>query len=43
MPSALLAAVVPSGQQPNSELSQDDLSSAVGTVVLANVGPEEDT
>ncbi len=38
-PSGLLAGVVPSGQQPNSLLSQDDLSSAVGVVVLATVGP----
>lgn len=39
----MLDGVLPSGQQPNSVLSQDDLSSAVGTVVLATVGPGEDT
>lgn len=42
-PSGVLDGVLPSGQQPNSVLSQDDLSSAVGTVVLANVGPGGDT
>lgn len=39
----MLDGVLPSGQQPNSVLSQDDLSSAVGTVVLATVGPGGDT
>lgn len=34
---------MPSGQQPNSLLSQDDLSSPVGVVVLATVGPGGDT
>lgn len=43
MPSGELAGVVPSGQQPNSLLSQDDLPSPVGTVVLATVGPGGDT
>lgn len=38
-PSGVLAGVLPSGQQPNSLLSQDDLSSAVGVVVLGTVGP----
>lgn len=42
-PSGVLDGVLPSGQQPNSVLSQEDLSSAVGTVVLATVGPEGDT
>lgn len=42
-PSGVLDGVLPSGQQPNSVLSQDDLSSAVGTVVLAIVGPGGDT
>ena len=37
-PSGVLDGVLPSGQQPNSVLSQDDLSSAVGTEVLATVG-----
>lgn len=39
MPSGVLAGVLPSGQQPNSLLSQDDLSSAAGVVVVAIVGP----
>ena len=39
VPSGLLAGVIPSGQQPNSLLSQDNLSSAVGKVVPATVGP----
>lgn len=39
VPSGVLAGVLPSGQQPNSLLSQDDLSSAVGVVVVAIVGP----
>lgn len=38
-PSGVLDGVFPSGQQPYSELSHDDRSSAVGTVVLATVGP----
>lgn len=38
----MLDAVLPSGQQPKGVLSQDDLSSAVGTVVLATVGPVGD-
>lgn len=42
-PSGVLAGVLPSGQQPNGMLSQEDLSSAVGTVVLATVGPAGDT
>ena len=42
-PSGVLAGVLPSGQQPNSLLSQEDLSSAVGRVVLATVGPGGDT
>lgn len=42
-PSGVLAGVLPSGQQPNSLLSQDDLSSAVGVVVVATVGPDGDT
>lgn len=42
-PSGVLDGVMPSGQQPYSVLSQDDLSSAVGTVVLATVGPGGDT
>lgn len=42
-PSGVLAGVLPSGQQPNSLLSQDDLSSAVGVVVLGTVGPGGDT
>lgn len=42
-PSGVLDGVLPSGQQPNSVLSQDDLSSSVGKVVLAIVGPEGDT
>lgn len=41
-PSGVLDGVLPSGQQPNSVLSQDDLSS-VGTVVLAIVGPAGNT
>lgn len=35
--------VLPSGQQPNSVLSQDDLSSIAATVALATVGPGGDT
>lgn len=42
-PSGLLAAVLPSGQQPNSSLSQDSLSSAVGRVVLKTEKPKGDT
>lgn len=42
-PSGVLDGVLPSGQQPNSVLSQDERSSAVGTVVLATVGPGEVT
>lgn len=42
-PSGVLEGVLPSGQQPNSLLSQEDLSSAVGRVVLATVGPAGDT
>lgn len=38
-PSGLLAAVLPSGQQPNSLLSQEALSSAVGKVVLKTAKP----
>lgn len=38
-PSGLLAAVLPSGQQPNALLSQDALSSAVGNVVLRTAKP----
>lgn len=38
-PSGVLAGVLPSGQQPNSWLSQDDLSSAVGKAVFTTVGP----
>ena len=41
-PSGVLDGVLPSGQQPNSVLSQDDLSSGAGTVVLASVGPVGD-
>lgn len=39
VPSGLLAAVLPSGQQPNSLLSQEARSSAVGKVVLKTVKP----
>lgn len=42
-PSGLLAAVLPSGQQPNSLLSQEALSSAVGKVVLKTAKPRGDT
>lgn len=42
-PSGLLAAVLPSGQQPNSSLSQDSRSSAVGKVVLKTAKPRGDT
>lgn len=42
-PSGLLAAVRPSGQQPNSLLSQEALSSAVGKVVLKTAKPRGDT
>lgn len=42
-PSGLLAAVLPSGQQPNSWLSQEALSSAVGKVVLRTAKPRGDT
>lgn len=41
-PSGLLAAVLPSGQQPNSLLSQEAFSSAVGKVVLKTVKPRGD-
>lgn len=41
MPSELMAAVFPSGQQPKGVLSQEDRSSAVGRVVVATVVPEE--
>lgn len=43
VPSGLLAAVLPSGQQPNSLLSQEALSSAVGKVVLKTVKPGGNT
>lgn len=42
-PSGVLDDVLPSGQQPNSPLSQDERSSAVGAVVLASVEPGGDT
>lgn len=38
-PSGLLAGVLPSGQQPNSVLSQDERSSAVARVGVDKVGP----
>lgn len=38
-PSGVLAAVLPSGQQPNSVLSQDERSSAVARVGVDKVGP----
>lgn len=38
-PSGLLAGVLPSGQQPNSVLSQDECSSAVARVGVDKVGP----
>lgn len=41
VPSELMAAVFPSGQQPKAVLSQEDLSSAVGRVVVATVVPGE--
>lgn len=43
VPSGLLAAVLPSGQQPNSLLSQEALSSAVGKVVLKTMKPGGNT
>lgn len=43
VPSGVLDGVLPSGQQPNSVLSQEDRSSAAGTVVLAIVGPGDET
>jgi len=36
-PSGVPDAVLPSGQQPNSSLSHDDLTSAEGTAVLISV------
>lgn len=39
VPSGVLAGVLPSGQQPNSVLSQDDRSSAAAKVGVDNVGP----
>lgn len=41
VPSELMAAVFPSGQQPKAVLSQEDLSSAVGREVVATVVPGE--
>lgn len=38
-PSGVLAGVLPSGQQPNSVLSQDERSSAVARVGVDKVGP----
>lgn len=38
-PSGVLAAVLPSGQQPNSVLSQDERSSTAARVGVAKVGP----
>lgn len=38
-PSGVLDGVLPSGQQPNSVLSQEDLSSAAGAVASATVRP----
>lgn len=38
-PSGVLAAVLPSGQQPNSVLSHDERSSAVVRVGVDKVGP----
>lgn len=41
VPSELMAAVFPSGQQPKGVLSQEDRSSAVGRVVVPTVVPKE--
>lgn len=41
VPSELVAAVFPSGQQPKGVLSQEDRSSAAGRVVVPTVVPEE--